>query len=227
MNTFRNKLLKLFTSNSKSRTNPPPQFLMNNNTGIYTRAYQSYKEYLSHQREKLSKVFDSVKEYDVQYEFIVQDRYRNLRDWKGSSVLCLAARLGGEVRAFKALGALAIGIDIEPGSCNSYVLHGDFHDIQFADSSFDFAFCNAIDHVFDLEMFVKEVKRILKPNGELILEICTKKPGKYEAIDISNNLESVINILKQSFYITKKETVENKTSFVQWNGQLLFMSKLE
>ena len=227
MNTFRNKLLKLFTRNSKSRTNPPPQFLMNDSTGIYTRAYQSYKEYLSHQREKLSKVFDSVKEYDVQYEFIVQDRYRNLRDWKGSSVLCLAARLGGEVRAFKALGALAIGIDIEPGSCNSYVLHGDFHDIQFADSSFDFAFCNAIDHVFDLEMFVKEVKRILKPNGELILEICTKKPGKYEAIDISNNLESVINILKQSFYITKKETVENKTSFVQWNGQLLFMSKLE
>lgn len=225
MNIFRNKLPKLFIRNSESRKNMPPKFLINNSTGLYTRAYQSYEEYLSHQRAKLSKVFDSVKEYDVQYEFIVRDRYKNLRDWKETSILCLAARLGGEVRAFKSLGALAIGIDIEPGPCNPYVLHGDFHDIQFADSSFDFAFCNAIDHVFELEKFVKEVKRILKPNGELILEICTKKPGKYEAIDISDNIESVINILEQSFYITKKETLENKTSFVQWDGQLLFMSK--
>ena len=55
----------------------------------------------------------------------------------GCSVLCLGARLGGEVRAFTAMGALSIGIDLNPGPNNAYVLPGDFHHLQFAQSVFD------------------------------------------------------------------------------------------
>ena len=48
------------------------------------------------------------------------------------TVLCLAARIGTEVKAFLDLGCFAIGIDLNPGTDNRYVVHGDFHDLQFA-----------------------------------------------------------------------------------------------
>ena len=41
---------------------------------------------------------------------------------RGATVLCVGARLGGEVRAFKSLGALAIGIDLNPGTLNMDVV---------------------------------------------------------------------------------------------------------
>jgi len=43
----------------------------------------------------------------------------------GEAVLCIGARLGGEVRALTQLGALAIGVDFNPGFRNPYVLWGD------------------------------------------------------------------------------------------------------
>lgn len=49
------------------------------------------------------------------------------------------ARLGGEVRAFKSLGAVAVGIDLEPGRGNMDVIHGDFHAVPFPTASFDYA----------------------------------------------------------------------------------------
>ena len=61
-----------------------------------------------------------------------------------SSMLCLGARLGGEVRAFRRLGALALGVDLEPGLNNRHVLPGDVHALQFADGVFDYAFTNIL-----------------------------------------------------------------------------------
>ena len=88
-----------------------------------------------------------------------------VRSFQGRSVLCLGARLGGEVRAFKALGALAVGVDVEPGNGNMDVLVGDFEHLAFADASFDFAYSNVLDHVHDLRIFGSEVCRVLKPGG--------------------------------------------------------------
>lgn len=203
----------------------PPIFTEQTDTKIKTRSYESYDQYLTHQKKKLERVYGAVKEYDQQYEAIVFDRYKSFHNLQGRSILCVAARLGGEVRAFRRLGALAIGIDIEPGPENLHVLHGDFHNLQFADSCFDFVFCNAIDHVYDIKAFSSEISRVLKTNGELILEICTKKPGMYEAIDLSENLEPVLSILKNFFDVTYEKALENSTSFVQWDGLLVFLSK--
>ena len=46
-------------------------------------------------------------------------------------MLCLGARLGTEVRALHNLGYFAIGIDLNPGVDNPYVLMGDFHKLVF------------------------------------------------------------------------------------------------
>jgi hypothetical protein len=47
--------------------------------------------------------------------------------------------------------AFSVGIDLNPGPRNGYVLHGDFHNIIFADASIDAVYTNALDHSFDLQ----------------------------------------------------------------------------
>ena len=81
------------------------------------------------------------------------------------------ARLGTEVRALHRLGHFAVGIDLEPGPDNHYVLPGDFHHIVFPDGSIDAIYTNALDHVFDLERVLGEVARLLRPGGLFIADI--------------------------------------------------------
>ena len=50
-------------------------------------------------------------------------------------MICLGARLGGEVRAFKTLGAIAIGIDLNPGKDSMDVLAGDYYNIGLPNNS--------------------------------------------------------------------------------------------
>ena len=44
------------------------------------------------------------------------------------------------MRAFRALGAMALGIDLNPGPSNPIVLEGDFHRLPFADAVFDLVY---------------------------------------------------------------------------------------
>src|SRR5258707_15564244 len=88
----------------------------------------------------------------------------------GMSALCLAARIGTEVKAFQDVGCFSVGIDLNPGPDNKYVLRGDFHEIQFPSNSLDVVYTNSIDHAFDAVKMISEVKRVLKPTGVFIVE---------------------------------------------------------
>jgi len=188
------------------------------------RRYTNYQEYINHQSEKLSQKLEQITLYDSEYENIVYERYLGKFTFNSKSIICLAARLGGEVRAFKRLGALAIGIDLEPGKMNRFVLHGDFHNLQFADDSFDLAFTNAIDHVFDLEKFLIEVKRVLKKDGIFIIEFAEVKPGYYEVLD-TNDIKPILKIIENHFEIKDIVMLQNKTDFVAWDGKIIFAKK--
>jgi SAM-dependent methyltransferase len=175
--------------------------------GLYKRKYKSYQHYLDHQREKLDKKLDHFQETS-------EKRFKNftttLRDVSpkipGKKVLCLAARLGEEVKAFRELGhSEAIGIDLNPGQDNEYVIEGDFHDIPFEDAVFDGVYCNCLDHAWDLRKISMEAARVLKPDGILVLDIPfaqqykkynykknVKKAHKYEAMTW-DSLEDVIS----------------------------------
>ena len=101
-------------------------------------------------------------------------------------MLCLGARLGTEVRALHSLGHFAVGIDLNPGPKNPYVLPGDFHDLVFADGSVDCIYTNALDHVFELEKVIAEATRVLAPGGIFLAEFEIgfsegHTPGSYEA----------------------------------------------
>src|SRR5581483_2782763 len=89
------------------------------------------------------------------------------------------ARLGTEVKAFLDLGCFAVGVDLNPGSGNRYVLHGDFHDLPFPQESVDLVFTNSLDHAFSVDRMIAEMRRVLKPGGLLVLELsCGSSGGK-------------------------------------------------
>jgi len=172
------------------------------------RMYGNYLEYVKHQKSKLDKEIGWISSWDKKYTTILKERL--LKDFheneiKGGKVLCLGARLGGEVRSFIELDCFAVGIDLNPGKDNKYVLYGDFHDIQFPSNSVDIIFTNSLDHVFDVDKLMSEVKRVLNSEGYLIIEIAMGgKPGDYEAISWENINEIIEIIKKHGFKLIKK-----------------------
>jgi SAM-dependent methyltransferase len=151
------------------------------------RKYASYDEYLEHQASKLGKIAPRLREKENEDLAEFRRRFATCAALDGArSVLCLGARLGTEVRALHDLGYFAVGIDLNPGERNPYVLPGDFHRIVFPSGSVDAVYTNALDHVFSLEELVGEVQRLLRAGGVFIadLELGSEEgfiPGEYEA----------------------------------------------
>ena len=164
-------------------------------------ATQSYDEYVAHQASKLDKVVHRLRETEDQDYADFKRRFEGcgaLREAR--SVLCLGARLGTEVRALHALGHFAIGIDLNPGASNPFVLPGDFHAIVFPDGSLDAIYTNALDHVFDLDKVIGEVRRLLRPAGVLVVDPMQgfeegNVPGEFEAT-LWRDSESMIDTIR-------------------------------
>lgn len=171
--------------------------------GMAHRQYQSYDEYVTHQASKLDKIEHRLKEVEEEDFSEFTRRFKSceqLADAK--SVLCLGARLGTEVRALHRLGYFAVGLDLNPGKDNQFVLPGDFHHIVFPDASVDAVYTNALDHVFDLQKVVREVTRIIKPGGVFIVDLPPGfdegfTPGSYEA-SYWGTIDSVSNEIAES-----------------------------
>ena len=151
------------------------------------RSYASYDEYVTHQASKLDKVMHRLRETEDNDYTEFKRRFEGCAPLREArSVLCLGARLGTEVRALHALGHFAIGIDLNPGASNPFVLPGDFHAIVFPDGSLDAIYTNALDHVFDLDKVIAEARRLLRPDGVLVVDLVQGYeegyvPGEFEA----------------------------------------------
>lgn len=157
--------------------------------GFATRRYESYEAYLRHQATKLDLVSDRLEETKDEDFREFKRRFEICAPLQGArSVLCLGARLGTEVEAFLALGYFAVGIDLNPGPENRYVLTGDFHQLVFADGSVDAIYTNVMDHVFDMGRIMGEVRRVLRPDGGLFVVDMLDgyvegfTPGRYESM---------------------------------------------
>lgn len=149
------------------------------------RSYDSYDDYLEHQKSKLET--HEFGQYDEEFRQALRERLNSLElEWQGRSVLCLGARIGSEVKAFLDMGAFAVGLDLNPGKGNRYVVQGDFHDLQFAPNSIDVVYTNSLDHAFDIEMIAKEVLKVLKADGLFLVEAVQGRdqginPGFFES----------------------------------------------
>lgn len=140
-------------------------------TGLTTRQYGSYEEYVRHQASKLDTLF-WLDDYDKNYRSALGERLvaGGYVRW-GLSALCLAARVGTEVKAFQDHGCFAVGTDLNPGGVNGLVLLGDFHDVQFPAQCVDIVFTNSLDHSPMPGKVIEEMARVVKPEGRLIVEI--------------------------------------------------------
>lgn len=196
---------------------PPPEAPWVEDGPLRHRSYDSEADYVKHQRSKLDTRQEWVSEVDQMVERVIADR---LPDVSGRSVLCLAARLGGEVRAFRSAGAFAIGIDLNPGDSNRWVLPGDFHALDFSDDSVDVVFTNSLDHALDVTKVAAEIARVVKPQGLVILEIGKGKSeggdfGRWEATSWER-LEDVVAVFAGCGFVADDHRVDFDEP---WAGQ--------
>jgi len=142
---------------------------------ITIKKYPTYQEYLDNQASKLSECqLPWLDNYEKMYRQLLCGiigflhlKIPNLRQM--SPVLCLGARRGVEVTVFRLLGYESIGIDINPGADNSLVIQGDFHHLPMEAESQGIVYTNCLDHILDVDQFMNEVKRVLKPKGYFII----------------------------------------------------------
>lgn len=139
------------------------------------RKYENYQEYVKHQKAKLEHpIFrKKLKERSNSLQQHFKTRFYPLKKIiVGKKILCLGARTGDEVKALRDIGFIeAIGVDLNPGSNNKYVVKGDFHSLPFLDNSFDGVYSNSMDHAMNLKDVSRESGRVLKPKGILSLEL--------------------------------------------------------
>jgi SAM-dependent methyltransferase len=157
------------------------------------RRYDTYEPYVEHQASKLSKIkpVKLATTYTPAFKAALAPRIEALKpliNTGGRTVLCLAARNGAECENWTEAKFLAIGIDLNPGENNRFVVRGDFHSLEFPDAMFDIVFTNSLDHVFELEKVIDEAGRVLKPGGIFVAEVVRgskdengRKTSPYEA----------------------------------------------
>ena len=161
-------IARLLTSNSEVMLRAP-WAETSTVPGVRARYYRHYSDYVRHQKAKLRT--KNLDHYDTRFRAALRDRLERLDIPRGSSAICLAARIGTEVRAFHDIGCFAVGIDLNPGKGNPLVLPGDFHNIQFTNSTVDCVYTNSLDHAYDVRRVVEEIARLLKSGGIAIVEV--------------------------------------------------------
>ena len=160
----------------------PPEFRQ--------RRYETYQAYAEHQASKVRQL--KLGNYTPGFKAALAPRIEALKPLiktGGRTVLCLGARNGAECEAWTEAQFLAIGIDLNPGENNRFVVVGDFHALQFPNGVFDIVFTNSLDHAFELGKIVDEARRVLKPGGIFVAEVVRgsedengREPGPYEAV---------------------------------------------
>jgi len=139
--------------------------------GIFVRKYESYQDYTRHQWNKLEELGGQAFVDPARAIQMFARRFADVSLKDNSRILCLGARCGEEVQALRALGHFAVGIDLNPGKDNEYVLNGDFHDLRFSSGSVDTVYTNCLDHALDIDKIMTEIARVLRPDGRFLINI--------------------------------------------------------
>lgn len=141
--------------------------------GFYFREYKSYEDYIKVQCSKYKKEEEKIK---ADTERLLYPRFKERFETvapllpEKANVICIGARSGWEVKAYRDLGHNGIGIDLYPGKDNPYVVYGDAHALEWPDGIFDLVYCNVIDHLPYMDKFMAEVGRVLNENGMCFFE---------------------------------------------------------
>ncbi|MCI9342258.1 MAG: methyltransferase domain-containing protein [Lachnospiraceae bacterium] len=101
----------------------------------------------------------------------VLEHNTNLKQLKNGKILHFAPEkpILSKIKKFIGTGVEYITGDLAPGHAEHIV---DMTDIQFANDQFDLIIaCNVLEHIPDEQAAIRELKRVLKPNGVIVLMI--------------------------------------------------------
>jgi len=157
--------------------------------------YGDYREYLEHQPKKarLSHVRKRLIRKRKGRVAWFQKQFSTLPKVSGK-VLCLGARFGEEVEAFRNLGYNAVGVDLE--EYPPFVIKDDMNKLScFAADSIEMIYSNAFDHCWEPAMFAKTIKRVLKNNGYVVIHTNLGNPGDYE-VQVPDDPKEIIDLFK-------------------------------
>jgi SAM-dependent methyltransferase len=173
--------------------------------GILRRDYANYDEYVLHQQQKLDEMLKVKGGFSrqtiLEYRLTFYARFRHLKGLlpPDATMLCLGARQGTEVEVLRDLGFhRAIGLDLNPGPGNPFVIPGDFMKLEHPDESVDFIYTNCLDHAFDLDTFFAGNRRVLKPNGYALYDFSISEAqgtGVFEAVSWRRAEEMIPKLL--------------------------------
>ena len=165
--------------------------------------FKNYDDYIRFQKEKTLDQSRRSKwlndEWKTKTDFfnkIFSSLINEINLPNNSNCLCIGARTGQEVHALQNLGFSAIGIDIV--ECKPLVEVGDMHNLKYKDDTFDFIFCNILDHSLYPEKSISEIERVLKKNGFCFLQITVgEATDKYGVTEINSD-DGVLKLLNKS-----------------------------
>lgn len=113
-------------------------------------------------------------------------------EWRGKSVLEIGTGVGTDARQLIRRGANYHGINVDQGSADitaralsSFSLPGRVEQMSatqmcFADHSFDAVYSyGVLHHVPDVERALREIHRVLKPGGELLMMVYNRSSINY------------------------------------------------
>jgi SAM-dependent methyltransferase len=125
----------------------------------------SYEHYMSYDRVN-------------PWTYLIRRELRRKNLHAEDSVICIGNRWVGEIRYFRENLGLkkTIGVDLF-SQTPDLVVAADMHDMPFADNSIKMVFNRGlINKSYDVRLLVREIYRVLTPDGFLIVET----PGPYE-----------------------------------------------
>lgn len=160
--------------------------------------------------------FDRIKRIDTNIQQQLHKRFKrvfkeNHYKIQGKNVLCIGARLGGEVRAFQGLGALSVGIDLMPGEYNKHVLYGSASDLQFASNVFDVIYSNILDHILEIKKFYSETCRTTREGAFLLLDLDQNRPDKWSVRDLRGKMDQYSSQLENKCWtLISKNIINNE-----------------
>ena len=188
--------------------------------------FKNYEEYLTKQKSKLDVKGKNclwLKEYAAAYKVLLIDCLAGFSGMTGGKTcLCLGARLGTEVEIFNEFGMFAVGIDLNPGEENKYVVTGDASDIQYPENSVNVVYTNSLDHFLKIEKVIEEVKRVLISGGFFIFLISSKQEeDEYDAIRWKG-IEPIIDYLSEKgFSLVGRKKLDD----ILWFSDFIVMKK--
>lgn len=190
------------------------------NSPFHVKEYTSYDDYIVQQVSKLDNGLvekNWFKRYEIKYPKLLNYLLKKSSlSFIGTSVLCIGARTGSEVKTFCQLGAFAVGIDVNTGKNNKWVVTGDASSIQYPNHCVDIVYTNVLDHLLKIDECLAETKRVLKSNGYMILLIGSPEDAQKDKWGSTywDNIDDVVTYLKEMYGLIVKKRIDVK--FTNW-----------